>query len=166
VIIEHRLSIRRHGYVPILALVLAVCATAVALAARPVKPEDGSLAGPATARVGSRVTFSAAGVPAGTYTMRLVYVAIPDRVVVGTSCTAEVGVASANSEGRVRISGKLPGRLACQSGAGPVEGYYATRPGTHYLITVSRNEAGMPFGGDPFLKRRLRVIARARRALV
>lgn len=117
------------------------------------------LTGPSTARLGSQVTFSATGVPSGTYTMRLVYIAIPDHVVVGTSCTAKIGVASANSEGHVRITGKLPGRLACQSGAGPVEGYYTTRPGTHYLITMSRNKAGMPFGGDPFLKHPLRVTA-------
>jgi hypothetical protein len=63
----------------------------------------------------------------------------------------------AAGSGIVMISGVLPRRLACRSAAGPIEGYYATKPHGGYLITVSRNKAGMPYGTTPFLKRTLRL---------
>ncbi len=110
--------------------------------------------GPATSRVGGEVTFTARTVPSGTYTMRLVYVAIPAHVVVGTNCVAQIGVKTKAVGGRVKIAGRLPARLACSSGAGPVEGYYNVKTG-RYSVTISRDEPGMPFGGEPFLKRAL-----------
>jgi hypothetical protein len=113
-------------------------------------------AGPSRARIGSRVTFSATGMRAGTYTLRLVKVVTPDRAMDGIGCVARVGRRTRTVAGRVRITGVLPTRLACSSGAGPVEGYRTAQAGA-YLITISRDERGMPFGGDPFLKRNLRL---------
>jgi hypothetical protein len=113
-------------------------------------------AGPSSARVGARVTFSASSMPAGTYTLRLVKVVTPDRVLDGIGCVARIGHPTTSVAGRVRIAGSLPTRLACSSGAGPVEGYRTAGPGA-YLVTISRDERGMPFGGDPFLKRKLRL---------
>jgi hypothetical protein len=113
-------------------------------------------AGPASARVGSRVTFSASGMRAGTYTLRLVKIVTPDRTLDGIGCVAPIGRPARSVAGRVRITGVLPTRLACSSGAGPVEGHTTARAGV-YLVTISRDERGMPFGGDPFLKRKLRL---------
>lgn len=133
-------------------LVLALSATsALAVAAR--------LTGPSSARLRSRVTFTATGVPAGTYTMRLVIQVIPSSVTDGTDCYARVGHLTAAVSGRVTITGSLPTRLACSSGAGPVEGHYTARAGRGYEITVSRNQKGQPFGGEPFLKHKLRLTA-------
>lgn len=117
------------------------------------------LTGPYTARIGSSVTFTASGVPSGTYTMRLAIQTIPPHVVSGTVCAAQVGRPMSAGPGQVTIGGRLPARLACRSGAGPVEGYYMTRAGTHYKVTVSRNAAGLPFGGEPFLTHPLRITA-------
>ncbi len=89
--------------------------------------------------------------------MRLVIEVIPDHIVVGTACSAKVGVGTADAEGRVVVTGRLPRRLACRSGAGPVEGYYPTRPGDRYRVTVSRDVNGLPFGGEPFLLRPFRI---------
>jgi len=91
--------------------------------------------------------------------MRLVIAIIPDRVVVGTACAAEIGRRTVATAGRVTISGRLPRELACQSGAGPIEGYCRTRSRKGYLVTISRDERGLPFGGEPFLKHQLRVTA-------
>jgi hypothetical protein len=113
--------------------------------------------GPSSAPLDWRVTFIATGVPAGTYTLRLVISIIPDRIVVGTACTRRIGTRTRAAGGRVTISGRLPLELACQSGAGPIEGYYRTRPRKCYLVTISRDVAGAPFGGEPFLKHSLRV---------
>ncbi len=114
------------------------------------------LAGPSRARVGSRVTFSASSMRAGVYTLRLVKVVTPDRVLDGIGCVARIGRPARSVAGRVRITGVLPTRLACSSGAGPVEGYRTAQAGA-YLVTISRDERGMPFGGDPFLRRNLRL---------
>jgi hypothetical protein len=133
---------------------LAVLALALPASSSAAAPQ---LTGPSHARVGARVSFLATGEPAGSYTLRLVYVLSPDHIVVGTSCTAKIAAASADAAGRVEVKGRLPGRLACRSGAGPVEGHYDTRPGGHYLITLSRNQPGMPFGAEPFLKRSFRI---------
>jgi hypothetical protein len=113
-------------------------------------------AGPSSARVGSRVTFSASGMRAGTYTLRLLTVLTPDRALDGIGCVARIGRPTRPVAGRVRVTGVLPTRLACSSGAGPVEGHTTTRAGA-YFVTISRDERGMPFGGDPFLKRKLRL---------
>jgi hypothetical protein len=129
-------------------------AAACVLASAPGTALAAQIQGPATSRVGGKVTFSANAMPSGTYTMRLVYVAIPAHVVVGTNCVAQIGAKTRAVGGRVEIAGRLPARLACSSGAGPVEGYYTVKPG-HYSVTISRDEPGMPFGGDPFLRRAL-----------
>jgi hypothetical protein len=136
------------GVVTVLA-VSAVGAPSVAAAAL-------RFAGSSSARVGSRVTFSASRMRAGTYTLRLVKVVTPDRVLDGISCVARVGHPTRAVAGRVRITGVLPTRLACSSGAGPVEGYRTAQAGA-YLITISRDERGMPFGGEPFLRRHLQL---------
>jgi hypothetical protein len=46
--------------------------------------------------------------------------------------TGPVGSATAH-HGRVRISGRLPARLGCYMGVGPVEGYRRARPGEYDL---------------------------------
>jgi hypothetical protein len=89
--------------------------------------------------------------------MRLVYALTRDTSVAGTDCLAEVGPVTTARSGVVTISGVLPRRLACRSAAGPIEGYYTTKPHGDYLITVSRNKPGMPYGTTPFLKRTLRL---------
>jgi hypothetical protein len=141
----------------VLAGVVAI-ADAVVLAVEPLTASAAQIDGPASVRLGSEVTFTASGVPAGTYTMRLVYVAIPAHGVSGTNCVAEIGKKTKATAGHVRIAGKLPARLACSSGAGPVEGSYTVKPG-RYTLTINRDERGTPFGGDPFLKHPLRLTA-------
>jgi hypothetical protein len=115
------------------------------------------LRGPSIARLEGRVTFTATGLVPGTYSMRLVYALTRDGAVAGTDCLAEVGSVTTARSRMVTISGVLPRRLACRSAAGPIEGYYTTKPRGGYLITVSRNEQGMPYGTTPFLKRTLRL---------
>jgi hypothetical protein len=116
-----------------------------------------TLSGPSHARLGAKITFVASDVPAGTYTLRLVIEVIPDHIVAGTACAAKVGMGTADPAGRVLVTGRLPARLACRSGAGPVEGEYTTRPGARYKITISRDVSGLPFGGEPFLLRGFRI---------
>jgi hypothetical protein len=90
-----------------------------------------SMRSPATTAIGSRVTIEASGLTPGHYTLELVFEAL--RGGAGpTNCVGTVGSATAHA-GRVTISGKLPTHLACYMGAGPVEGYQTTKPGTYNL---------------------------------
>jgi hypothetical protein len=89
--------------------------------------------------------------------MRLVRTVIPSHIVDGTNCFGDIGKPTAAVSGRVTISGYIPRQLGCSSGAGPVEGHYKTRPQSGYLLTISRDQQGLPFGGPPFLKRSLRI---------
>ncbi len=142
-------------------IVVLACVSDQAAAARPdparIALTGPMMSGPSHATLGARITFVASDVPPGTYTMRLVIEVIPDRIVAGTACAATVGVATADAHGRVAVTGRLPRRLACRSGAGPVEGYYPTRPGGHYRVSISRDVKGLPFGGEPFLLRPFRI---------
>jgi hypothetical protein len=116
-----------------------------------------SMASPATARIGSRVTVRAAGLKPGRYTLELVFEAFPGGAS-PTNCVAKVGSATSVG-GRVTITGTVPSRLACYQGVGAVEGHVAARPGNDYHLTLGVSFAPNGFSGRAsFVTRKVRVM--------
>jgi hypothetical protein len=91
----------------------------------------GSMEAPSTAVIGSRITIRASGLKPGHYTLELGYDALPGGAA-PTDCVGAVGSATAHG-GALTISGKLPTRLGCYMGVGPVEGYQKATPRTYDL---------------------------------
>jgi hypothetical protein len=90
------------------------------------------LKAPSTARLATRITVTASGLNPGRYSLALYVVAIASAH--PTVCTGQIGPTTKASSGQLTISGFLPTRLPCHSGAGPIVGYLTVRPGTYELI--------------------------------
>jgi hypothetical protein len=114
-----------------------------------------TLTAPSRARVGARITAHAAGLKPGRYTL-LLAVELGGGGSSPTTCSARVGSEQARG-GAVTIRGKLPSRLACRIGEGPVEGYASVRPGRYVLsLGILLPPAG--FSGGSFVKRTIRLV--------
>lgn len=110
-----------------------------------------TLTAPHTARIGARIAVSAKGLEPGRYTLLLVKVVLAPKGAPATACTGRIGHAVVAVDGRVKISGTLPGRLGCSQAAGPVEGHMSTTPG-HYQLDLGVYVAPT-FGAGSFVKR-------------
>jgi hypothetical protein len=104
----------------------ALLPTAVALA-------NSAMTAPATARLHARITASATGLKPGTYRLVLDKNTTKPGAGAPEGCAAAFGPAVKAQGGRVTITGAIPGRLACNSAAGPVEGYMTTSSGSYRL---------------------------------
>jgi hypothetical protein len=114
-----------------------------------------TMTAPSRAPVGSRITVHAGKLKPGRYTL-LLAVQLPTHGASPTSCSAPVGSARAHA-GMVTISGKLPRRLACRMGEGPVEGDVSVRPGKYVLsLGILLPPAG--FRGGSFVKRTIQLV--------
>lgn len=113
------------------------------------------MSAPSRARIGSRITVRASGLKPGRYTLLLAR----QLLIRGSSptiCSASVGSAQARA-GALTISAKLPRRLSCRTGQGPVEGHTSVRPGSYVLsLGILLPPAG--FRGGSFLKRTIRLV--------
>ncbi len=110
---------------------------------------------PAVAKLGSRITVSASGLKPGHYTLELAVEVLPGGAS-PTSCVGRVGTATAVG-GHLRITGKLPGRLACYQGVGAAGGYKTTKPGNYHL-TLGVSFAPNGFSGSgSFVMRKILV---------
>jgi hypothetical protein len=121
-------SLRRTRLVACLAVLslAALLLAAVALA-------SSTMTAPATARLHTRITVSAAGLKSGAYRLVLAKNTTKPGAGAPEGCAAAFGPAVKAQGGRVAITGLIPGRLACNSAAGPIEGYLTTSPGSYRL---------------------------------
>jgi hypothetical protein len=116
-----------------------------------------TISAPAAAKAGTRITVSASGLKPGHYTLELAVEILPGGAS-PTNCVGKIGTATAVG-GRVRITGKLPGRLACYQGVGEAGGHEATKPGNYHL-TLGVSFAPNGFSGSgSFVMRKIRVTA-------
>ncbi|HTX08303.1 MAG TPA: hypothetical protein VME22_06805 [Solirubrobacteraceae bacterium] len=114
-----------------------------------------TMTAPSHARVGARITVRADGLKPGRYTL-LLAVQLSSSGESPTDCSARVGAASAPA-GSLTISGKLPRRLACRMGEGPLEGYVSVRSGKYVLsLGILLPPAG--FRGGSFVKRTIKLV--------
>ena len=113
---------------------------------------------PATVPVGSRITVRANGLEPGRYTLQLVQIVAAPTTTAATGCSGRIGSATATASGRVTITGALPTRLACRTGAGPVEGQIMAAPG-HDLLELGVIVPPGIFGQGSFVRQPILVTA-------
>jgi hypothetical protein len=110
-----------------------------------------TMTAPSRAAIGARIMVHAAGLKPGRYTL-LLAVQLPTQGETTTDCSARVGSAQARA-GKVTISGKLPTRLACRIGEGPLEGHISVHAGKYVLsLGILLPPAGFRESGS-FVKR-------------
>jgi hypothetical protein len=128
-------------------LALALTAPSALAAAR--------MSAPAAAKIGSHITVSASGLKPGHYTLELAVEVLPGGAS-PTNCVGRVGTATAIG-GHLRITGKLPGRLACYQGVGAAGGHKTTTPGNYRLsLGVSFAPNGFSESGS-FVMRKIHL---------
>jgi hypothetical protein len=140
----------------LLSMKVAVVLVVLALGlAAPSALAAATISSPTVAKVGSHITASASGLKPGHYTLELVVEVLPGGAS-PTNCVGRVGTATAVA-GHVRITGKLPGRLACYQGVGEVGGSENTKPG-NYRLSLGVSFAPNGFSGSgSFVTRKIRL---------
>ena len=111
------------------------CLVVVSLVAIPaaVALASSTMTAPATAHLHARITASATDLKPGTYRLVLDKDTTKPGAGAPEGCAAAFGPALKAQGGRVTITGTIPARLACNSAAGPVEGYMTTTSGSYRL---------------------------------
>lgn len=114
---------------------LLVCLVALSAVVLPVTEAlaSSAMTAPATARLHARITASATGLKTGTYRLVLDKNTTQPGAGAPSGCAAAFGPAVKALGGRVTITGTIPERLACNSAAGPIEGYMNVSPGNYHL---------------------------------
>jgi hypothetical protein len=126
-------------------MAIAALAPAAALAAP-------ALVAPAKVAVDAHVTVHASGLEPGRYSALLVKIVEAPKSQAATGCSGRIGRATVARDGRVTIAGKLPGRLGCSQGAGPVTGHISTSAGRYELELGVLQPPGI-FGAGSLLRR-------------
>src|SRR4051794_33277887 len=102
-------------------------------------PPPPTVAAPTTARIGHQVRVVAENLSPARYSLTIVF----DRQVArSTRCLADVGHAHRARDGRVVLTGRIPRRLTCVTGASIIGGTVATAPGAYHFVVGEKLAPG------------------------